>query len=143
MAKPGEIKREWFVIDATGKPLGRLASEVARILRGKNKPVFTPHVDTGDHVIIINAEKVILTGNKPETKVNYRHSGYIGGLTVTKYSDLLRSKPERAIEMAVKGMLPHTTLGRSMGMKMKVYRGPNHPHEAQQPKVLELTNITD
>lgn len=141
MAKPGEIKRKWYVIDATGKPLGRLASEVAKILRGKTKPVYTPHVDTGDHVIIINAEKVALTGNKPETKVLYRHSGYIGGLRTTKYADLLRTKPERAIEIAVHGMLPHNTLGRAMGKKLKIYKGSEHPHQAQMPEPLELTNI--
>lgn len=142
MAKPGEVEKKWYVVDAAGKPLGRLASEVAKILRGKTKPVFTPHVDTGDHVIVINAGKVILTGNKPMTKVWYRHSGFPGGLRVIKYGDLLKTRPEKAVELAVKGMLPHTTLGRLMGMKLKIYRGPEHPHQAQQPEVLELTNIT-
>jgi len=138
MAKPGEIERKWYVVDATGIPLGRLASEVAKILRGKTKPVYTPHVDTGDHVIIVNADKVALTGNKPDTKVLYRHSGYIGGLKTTKYRDLLKNKPERAIEIAVFGMLPKNTLGRQMGKKLKVYRGSEHPHQAQQPESLEL-----
>lgn len=141
MAKPGEIKRKWYVIDATGKSLGRLASEVAKILRGKHKPVYTPHVDTGDHVIIINAEKVVLTGKKAEDKIWYRHTGHPGGLKAVKYGELLKNKPEKMVEMAVKGMLPHNTLGRLMGKKLKVYRGSGHPHHAQKPEVLELTNL--
>lgn len=141
MAKPGELPKKWYVIDADGKPLGRLASEVAKILKGKNKPEYTPHVDTGDFVIIINAGKVALTGNKPQTKVWYKHTGYIGGLKVTKYEDMLKNKPELAIELAVKGMLPHTTLGRLMRKKLKVYRGPEHPHAAQVPEALELKSL--
>lgn len=142
MAKPGELPRKWYVIDADGKPLGRLASEVAKILKGKNKPEYTPHVDMGDFVIVVNAGKVALTGNKPDTKVWYRHTGYPGGLRITKYRDLLKNKPELAIELAVRGMLPHNTLGRLMRKKLKVYRGPEHPHEAQKPEALELESLT-
>ncbi|MEW6770336.1 MAG: 50S ribosomal protein L13 [Bacillota bacterium] len=138
MAKAGEIKRCWYVLDAAGKPLGRLASAAARILRGKHKPVFTPHVDTGDHVIIINAEKVLLTGNKLRNKLFIRHSGYPGGLKVMNYATLMRTRPELAVRKAVEGMLPHNRLGARMAKKLKVYRGPEHPHQAQQPELLEF-----
>ena len=134
MAKPNEIKKNWYVIDAEGKPLGRVATEIARVLRGKHKPIFTPHVDTGDFVIVINAEKVQLTGKKLQQKQYVRHSGYPGGLKTMSYERLLKEKPERAIEKAVKGMLPHNRLGRAQGRKLKVYSGPDHPHTAQQPE---------
>ena len=139
--KPGDVERNWYVIDATDVVLGRLASHVATLLRGKHKATFAPHVDGGDFVIIINAEKVALTGNKRETKLAYRHSGYPGGLRATRYVDLLEKHPERAIEKAVRGMLPHTTLGRGQLSKLKVYRGAEHPHAAQQPKTFELTQV--
>ncbi|NLM52703.1 MAG: 50S ribosomal protein L13 [Firmicutes bacterium] len=135
MPKAGEIERKWYIVDATDKPLGRLASEVARILRGKHKPIYTPHVDTGDHVIVINADKVVLTGKKTEQKFYYRHSGYPGGLKKVSYGTLLATKPERVIMLAVKGMLPHNRLGRKMLKKLRVYAGSEHPHEAQQPEV--------
>lgn len=135
MAKPEEVQRKWFVIDAEGKSLGRIATEVARILRGKHKPTYTPHVDTGDHVIVINAEKTVLTGNKLKTKMYHRHSGYPGGLKSMNYGDFMAKKPEQVIEKAVKGMLPHNSLGNKMYMKLKVYRGTEHPHQAQQPEV--------
>jgi len=134
MAKPNEIKKNWYVIDAEGKPLGRVATEIARVLRGKHKTIFTPHVDTGDFVIVINAEKVQLTGKKLQQKQYVRHSGYPGGLKTMSYERLLKEKPERAIEKAVKGMLPHNRLGRAQGRKLKVYSGPEHPHTAQQPE---------
>ena len=134
MAKPNEIKKNWYVIDAEGKPLGRVATEIARVLRGKHKTIFTPHVDTGDFVIVINAEKVQLTGKKLQQKQYIRHSGYPGGLKTMSYERLLKEKPERAIEKAVKGMLPHNRLGRAQGRKLKVYSGPEHPHTAQQPE---------
>ncbi|MBM7853860.1 large subunit ribosomal protein L13 [Desulfohalotomaculum tongense] len=134
MAKPEEVQRKWYVIDAEGKPLGRLAAEVARILRGKHKPTFTPHVDTGDHVIVVNAEKAVLTGNKLKKKMYYRHSGYPGGLKQMAYGEFMEKKPERAVEKAVKGMLPHNRLGRKMFKKLKVYRGSEHPHQAQKPE---------
>jgi len=137
-AKPNEITRKWYVVDATGKSLGRLASQVAKILRGKHKPIFTPHVDTGDHVVIINAEKVVLTGrSKPEEKI-YRHSQYPGGLKSTTYGKMLATKPERLVMRVVKGMLPHNTLGALMLKKLRVYRGPEHPHESQKPEKLEI-----
>lgn len=135
MAKPGEVQQKWYIIDAAGKPLGRLATEAARILRGKHKPTFTPHVDTGDFVVVINAEQAVLTGNKLNQKIYYRHSGYPGGLKETKYADLMSNKPERAVEKAVKGMLPHNRLGAQQGKKLKVYRGAEHPHQAQQPEI--------
>ena len=135
--KPGEITREWFVIDATDVVLGRLASQAATLLRGKHKPVFAPHVDTGDFVIVINADKVALTGSKLQQKKDYRHSGYPGGLRATSYADLLENNPRRAIEKAVWGMLPHNKLGRAMLKKLKVYAGPSHPHAAQKPSVLK------
>ncbi len=134
MVKPQDIKeRKWYVLDAEGKVLGRLATEAARILRGKHKPDFTPHVDTGDHVIIINAEKVVLTGNKLRDKKYIRHSGYPGGLKETSYETLIKTKPEKIIEKAIVGMLPHTRLGAAMAKKLKVYKGPQHPHQAQKP----------
>jgi large subunit ribosomal protein L13 len=135
MAKPQERERKWYLIDADGKTLGRLATEVATILRGKHKPDFTPNVDTGDHVVVINAEKVHLTGNKLQKKLYIWHSGYPGGLKSRNYADLLRRKPERAIEKAVWGMLMHNRLGRDIYRKLKVYRGPAHPHAAQNPEV--------
>ncbi|MEE8109648.1 MAG: 50S ribosomal protein L13 [bacterium] len=130
--------RKWFVVDASGRVLGRLASRVAAILRGKHKPTFTPHVDGGDHVIVINAERIVLTGKKLEDKVYYRHSGYPGGIKAQTAGELLRKHPERLIEKAVKGMLPKNTLGRAMFKKLKVYAGPDHRHEAQQPQPLQL-----
>ncbi len=138
MAKPNEIKREWYVVDADGKTLGRLATEIASILRGKNKPEYTPHVDTGDFVIVINAEKVKVTGKKATQKIYYRHSNYPGGLKSIDFQNLQRTKPEQIITLAVTGMLPHNRLGHAMAKKLKVYSGPEHPHQAQQPKVLEL-----
>ncbi len=140
--KPGDITREWHVIDASDVVLGRLASQVAILLRGKHKPQFAPHVDTGDFVVVINAEKVALTGNKRETKIAYRHSGFPGGLTKTSYADVLATRPERIIEKAVKGMLPHNTLGRQMLSKLKVYAGPTHPHAAQSPVPFELKQVS-
>ncbi len=134
MAKPADIQRNWYVLDATGKPLGRLATEAARILRGKHKPIFTPHMDTGDFVIIINAKDIVLTGNKLSQKKYYRHSGYPGGLKTMDYKDFLATKPTLLVEKAVKGMLPHNTLGRSTASKLKVYAGSEHPHQAQKPE---------
>lgn len=138
MAKPAEIERKWYVIDAAGKPLGRIASEAARLLRGKHKPIFTPHVDTGDFVIIINAEQLVLTGNKLDQKMYYHHSGYPGGLRQVKYRDLMAKRPVMVMEKAVKGMLPHNSLGRASAKKLKVYAGSNHPHVAQKPEVWEF-----
>lgn len=138
MAKAEEVQRKWYVVDAAGKPLGRLASEVASVLRGKNKPIYTPHVDTGDFVIVINAEKVVLTGNKLENKVYRHHSGWPGGLKEMKYRTFLAKSPEKVIELAVKGMLPHNSLGRAMFRKLKVYKGAEHEHQAQKPEVLEI-----
>ncbi len=137
-AKPGEVEREWLVVDATDMVLGRLASEIAQILKGKRKPQYTPHVDTGDFVIVLNAEKIRLTGNKAFTKNYYSHSGYPGGLKEVSFQRMLAKHPERIIEKAVKGMLPKNTLGRAMGMKLKVYTGSNHPHEAQKPRQITL-----
>jgi large subunit ribosomal protein L13 len=137
-AKPGEVEREWLLVDATDMVLGRLASEVAQILKGKRKPVYTPHVDTGDFVVIINAEKVRLTGNKVNTKSYYSHSGYPGGLKEVSFQRMMDKHPERIIEKAVKGMLPKNTLGRAMGRKLKVYAGPEHPHQAQKPRQITL-----
>ncbi len=139
--KPGEIQRHWHVIDASDLVLGRLASHAATLLRGKHKPTFAPHMDTGDFVIVVNAGKVALTGNKRQTKVAYRHSGYPGGLKKISYDDLLTKRPERAIELAVKGMLPHNKLGRRLIKKLKVYAGPEHPHAAQQPVPFEIKQI--
>ncbi|MHB8916749.1 MAG: 50S ribosomal protein L13 [Desulfocucumaceae bacterium] len=138
MAKPGELQKKWFVLDAEGKVLGRLATEAATILRGKHRPTFTPNVDTGDHVIVINADKVVLTGNKLQTKKYYRHSGYPGGLKVTNYATLMNNKPELAVRKAIVGMLPHNRLGAAMAGKLKVYSGPEHPHQSQQPEAWSL-----
>jgi len=137
-AKPAEVKRDWYVIDAEGKTLGRLATEVARRLRGKHKPEYTPHVDTGDYIIVINAEKVHVTGNKEKNKIYYHHTGYIGNLKSVTLGKLRQTFPDRIINNAVKGMLPRNPLGRAMFTKLKVYAGPEHGHQAQQPKVLEL-----
>lgn len=137
MPKSGQVERKWYVVDAANKTLGRLASEVASLLRGKHKPIYTPSVDTGDHVIVINAEKIRLTGNKLQQKRLTWHTGYPGGLKSIAYRDLLRRRPERAIEVAVKGMIPHNRLGRKMIKKLKVYRGPEHPHQAQKPEMWE------
>ena len=137
-AKPGEVEREWLLIDATDVPLGRLASEVASILKGKRKPQYTPNVDTGDFVIVVNASKVKLTGNKLAEKKKYRHSGYPGGLKETSISEMLVKRPDRVVEGAVKGMLPKNTLGRAMGKKLKVYGGAEHPHAAQNPRQITL-----
>jgi len=138
MAKPSEVVRKWYIVDATDKTLGRLATEVATLLRGKHKPIFTPHVDTGDHVIVINAEKVRLTGKKLTQKKYYHHSRFPGGLKETTYQTLLQKNPEKVIEIAVRGMIPHNRLGRQVIKKLKVYRGPNHPHQAQKPEVWEF-----
>ncbi len=139
--KPGDVQRQWHVIDATDVVLGRLASQTAKLLRGKHKPIFAPHVDTGDFVIIVNASKVALTGNKREQKMYTRHSGYPGGLRQTPYTELLATRPKLAVERAVKGMLPHNTLGRQMLSKLKVYKGDQHPHAAQQPVPFEITQV--
>jgi large subunit ribosomal protein L13 len=138
MAKASDIQRKWLVVDAEGQTLGRLASEVASILRGKHKPTFTPHVDTGDHVIIINAEKIHLTGNKLEGKVYYRHSLHPGGLKSRTAKEMIETRPEQMLEGAIKGMLPKNTLGRQMFKKLNVYKGSEHPHQAQKPEVYEL-----
>ena len=138
VAKPHEVKRDWFVIDAKGKVLGRVASEVAHRLRGKHKPEFTPHVDTGDYIVIINAEKVAVTGNKFLDKKYYNHSEYPGGMRITAFKDMVVRNPESIIERAVKGMLPKNSLGREMFRKLKVYAGPEHKHTAQMPKVLDI-----
>jgi large subunit ribosomal protein L13 len=131
--KPSEVERAWLVIDAEGLVLGRIATEVARLLRGKHKPMFAPHLDTGDHVIVVNASKLVMTANKAEQKMAYRHSGYPGALRSTSYANLLADKPEELVRRAVRGMLPHGPLGRQQLLKLKVYAGPTHPHEAQQP----------
>ena len=136
MASPAKIERKWYVVDATGYTLGRLASEVAKILRGKNKPIFTPFIDTGDYVIITNADKIKVTGKKLEQKVYYRHSDYVGGMKETTLKEMLNKKPERVIELAVKGMLPKGPLGREMYKKLFVYAGPDHKHAAQKPEAL-------
>lgn len=138
MANPSNIERKWYVVDAEGKTLGRLAAEVAKVLRGKHKPTYTPHQDTGDFVIVINAAKVTVTGKKLEQKKYFRHSGYPGGGRFTALSWLLERRPEEVIEKAVRGMLPKNTLGQNMYRKLKVYAGAEHPHQAQQPEVLEL-----
>jgi large subunit ribosomal protein L13 len=139
--RAGDIQRQWHVIDATDVVLGRLASHVATLLRGKHKPIFAPHMDTGDFVIVVNAEKVALSGNKLQDKRAYRHSGYPGGMHSVAYSELLAKHPERVVEKAVKGMLPKNTLGRNMLRKLKVYAGPDHPHQAQQPTPFTITQI--
>ena len=136
MASPATIERKWYVVDATGYTLGRLASEVAKILRGKNKPIFTPFIDTGDYVIVVNADKIKVTGKKLEQKVYYRHSDYVGGMKETTLKEMLNKKPERVVELAVKGMLPKGPLGREMYKKLFVYAGPDHKHAAQKPEVL-------
>jgi large subunit ribosomal protein L13 len=137
-AKAESVERDWFLIDADGKTLGRLATEVARRLRGKHKAVYTPHVDTGDYIVVINAEKVTVTGNKAKDKMYYNHSGYMGGMKEINFEDLIQKAPERVIETAVKGMLPKNPLGRAMFRKLKVYAGKEHKHSAQQPQVLEI-----
>jgi len=138
MANSNTVERKWYVVDAKGKTLGRLSSEIAKILRGKHKPTYTPHVDTGDFVIVVNAELVEVTGKKADQKLYRRHSSYPGGMKETTFSELIRKKPTEVIYKAVKGMLPHNSLGRSMLKKLKVYAGPAHKHEAQQPELLEL-----
>jgi len=137
-AKPLEVERDWYIVDAEDKILGRLATEIAHRLRGKHKAIYTPHVDTGDYIVVINAEKVRVSGNKAKDKMYYRHSGYMGGLKTTNFSDMIERSPERVIEIAVKGMLPKNPLGREMYRKLKVYAGPQHQHAAQQPQPLEL-----
>lgn len=138
--KASEIDRAWVIVDAEGLVLGRLATEVARILRGKHKPTYTPHIDTGDFVVIVNAEKVVLTADKAEKTKIYRHSGYPGGLKEQTLADLLERKPTEAVRRAVRGMLPHTRLGRAQLSKLKIYAGPTHPHSAQKPQTLELAH---
>lgn len=136
--KMKDVQKRWYLVDAEGKTLGRLASQVAAVLRGKHKPTFTPHMDMGDNIIIVNAEKIQVTGRKFDQKIYYRHSGYPGGITATNYSDMIRTKPARLVTLAVKGMLPHNRLGRVMLKHLKVYRGPEHPHKAQKPEPLEF-----
>jgi len=136
MANPAKVERKWYVVDATGYTLGRLASEVAKVLRGKNKPVFTPHVDTGDYVIVVNADKIKVTGKKLDQKIYYHHSDYVGGMKETTLREMLAKKPEKVVELAVKGMLPKGPLGREMFTKLHVYAGAEHPHTAQKPEVL-------
>ena len=138
MANPDKIERKWYVVDAEGQTLGRLAAEVAKVLRGKNKPEFTPHIDTGDNVIVINAEKIKVTGKKLDQKVYYHHSDYVGGMKETTLREMMAKKPEQVIELAVKGMLPKGPLGRSMITKLHVYAGPEHEQAAQKPEVLEI-----
>ena len=136
MANPAKVERKWYVVDATGYTLGRLASEVAKVLRGKNKPVFTPHVDTGDYVIVVNADKIKVTGKKLDQKIYYHHSDYVGGMKETTLREMLAKKPEKVVELAVKGMLPKGPLGRELFTKLHVYAGAEHPHAAQQPEAL-------
>ncbi|MDE6530981.1 MAG: 50S ribosomal protein L13 [Lachnospiraceae bacterium] len=138
MASPSTIDRKWYVVDATGYTLGRLASEIAKVLRGKNKPIYTPHIDTGDYVIVVNADKVKVTGKKLDQKIYYHHSGYVGGLKETTLREKLAKKPEEVIELAVKGMLPKGPLGRDMYRKLFVYAGPEHKHAAQKPEELKF-----
>ena len=140
--KPGEITRQWHVIDATDVVLGRLASHAAQLLRGKHKPTFAPHTDVGDFVIIINAAKISLSGDKLNKKIAWRHSGYPGGIRGVAYSELMETSPRKAVEKAVKGMLPHNTLGRAQLRKLKVYAGPEHPHQAQSPVPFEITQVS-
>jgi large subunit ribosomal protein L13 len=139
--KAGEVNRAWHVIDAQDVVLGRLATQAATLLRGKHKPIYAPHVDTGDFVVIVNAEKVALTGNKRDQAFVYRHSGHPGGLSKRSFGEMLEKQPARLLEQAIKGMLPHTRLGRAMASKLKVYAGPTHPHAAQQPQPFEITKI--
>ena len=136
--KPGDVQRAWFVVDAEGLVLGRMATEVARVLRGKHKPTFAPHTDTGDHVIVVNADKVVLTAGKAERKMIYRHSGYPGGIKSRTYADLLADRPDEAVRRTIRGMLPKNRLGRQMLTKLKVYAGPDHPHSAQHPEPLSI-----
>ena len=136
MANPDKVERKWYVVDADGQTLGRLASEVAKVLRGKNKPIYTPHIDTGDYVIVVNADKIKVTGKKLDQKIYYRHSDYVGGMKETTLREMMDKKPERVIELAVKGMLPKGPLGRTMIKKLHVYAGPEHDHAAQKPEVL-------
>ncbi|WP_028672249.1 50S ribosomal protein L13 [Saccharospirillum impatiens] len=138
VAKPAEVKRDWYVVDAQGQTLGRLSTEIARRLRGKHKAEFTPHVDTGDYIVVINAEKVAVTGRKTKQKMYYRHTGYPGGLKSMSFEKMIDHKPEQVIELAVKGMIPRNPLGRAMLKKLKVYAGVDHPHTAQQPKELKI-----
>lgn len=137
-AKPAQVKRGWYLIDATGKTLGRLATEIARRLKGKHKPEYTPHVDTGDYIVVVNADKVAVTGNKNDDKMYYRHTGYPGGMKSMSFKQLIARHPDRVISFAVKGMLPRNPLGRAMFGKLKVYAGAEHPHVAQQPELLEV-----
>ena len=136
MANPDKVERKWYVVDADGQTLGRLASEIAKVLRGNNKPIYTPHIDTGDYVIVVNADKINVTGKKLDQKVYYHHSDYVGGMKETTLREMLAKKPEKVIELAVKGMLPKGPLGRAMIGKLHVYAGPEHKHEAQKPEVL-------
>lgn len=138
-AKPAEVTRDWYVVDATGKTLGRLATEIARRLRGKHKPEYTPHVDTGDYIVVVNAEKIRVTGNKLKDKMYYRYTGYIGNLKSMSLEKMLAETPERVLQYAVKGMLPRNPLGRKMFSKLRVFAGPEHPHDAQQPIPLDIT----
>lgn len=138
MAKPVEVEKKWHLVDATDQTLGRLSTKVASILRGKHKPTYTPHIDTGDFVIVVNADKIKLTGNKEDQKLYRRHTGYVGNLKTITYKEMMEKHPERIIEIAVKGMLPHNKLGRKQVSKLYVYAGSEHPHQAQQPEVLEI-----
>jgi large subunit ribosomal protein L13 len=138
MASPATIERKWYVVDATGYTLGRLASELAKVLRGKNKPIYTPHMDCGDYVIVVNADKISVTGKKLDQKIYYNHSEYVGGMKETTLKEMMAKKPERVMELAIKGMLPKGPLGRSMITKLHVYAGPEHDHAAQKPEALEI-----
>ncbi len=138
VAKPAEVQRKWYVVDAEGKTLGRLASEIAKILRGKHKPIYTPHVDTGDYVIVVNAEKIHVTGNKRQDKMYRWHTGYMGGLKERNFQEMITRQPEKVMMQAVKGMLPKNSLGRQMLKKLRVFAGPEHTHSAQQPEALDL-----
>ncbi len=137
-AKPAEVRRDWFVVNAEGKTLGRLASEIARRLKGKHKPIFTPHVDTGDYIVVVNAEKIAVTGNKMKDKMYHHHTGYIGNLKSISLEKLLQKAPERVLETAVRGMLPRNSLGRAMMKKLRIFAGPEHTHQAQQPQPLDI-----
>jgi large subunit ribosomal protein L13 len=137
-AKPAEVRRDWYVVDADGKTLGRLASEIARRLKGKHKPIFTPHVDTGDYIVVVNAEKIAVTGNKMKDKMYHHHTGYIGNLKSISLEKQLQKAPERVLETAVRGMLPRTPLGRAMMKKLRIFAGPEHTHQAQQPQPLDI-----
>jgi len=143
MAKPQSVESKWYIVDATNMPLGRLAAQVATILRGKNKPEFTPHVDTGDHVIVINSDKVVLTGKKLEQKKHYHHTGFVGGMKEEGYDKLLAEKSDYVVTLAVKGMLPKNALGRAMAKKLKVYKDANHGHEAQKPELIVLKGVRE